>query len=189
MDWRNIVRPIIIIAIAVCVVVVGVHKIKDTYTGFMREYEGTEGGEVGENIEITIPEDTTVKEAAGMLKEAGLIKYKLAFQLRMTGSQYSGSLQPGTYTLNSSMSTLDMIKTLCYVESTREVLYTITVPEGFTVEQIADRCEEKGFVLRMSSLLSADQETLNTHLKYHRQKLNTLFRDFCFLLHTIYTRI
>ena len=51
MDWRNIVRPIIIIAIAVCVVVVGVHKIKDTYTGFMREYEGTEGGEVGENIE------------------------------------------------------------------------------------------------------------------------------------------
>ena len=43
MDWRNIVRPIIIIAIAVCVVVVGVHKIKDTYTGFMREYEGTEG--------------------------------------------------------------------------------------------------------------------------------------------------
>ena len=42
MDWRNIVRPIIIIAIAVCVVVVGVHKIKDTYTGFMREYEGTE---------------------------------------------------------------------------------------------------------------------------------------------------
>ena len=145
MDWRNIVRPIIIIAIAVCVVVVGVHKIKDTYTGFMREYEGTEGGEVGENIEITIPEDTTVKEAAGMLKEAGLIKYKLAFQLRMTGSQYSGSLQPGTYTLNSSMSTLDMIKTLCYVESTREVLYTITVPEGFTVEQIADSCEEKGF--------------------------------------------
>ncbi len=145
MDWRNIVRPIIIIAIAVCVVVFGVHKIKDTYTGFMREYEGTEGGEVGENIEITIPEDTTIKEAAGMLKEAGLIKYKLAFQLRMTGSQYSGSLQPGTYTLNSSMSTLDMIKTLCYVESTREVLYTITVPEGFTVEQIADRCEEKGF--------------------------------------------
>lgn len=145
MDWRNIVRPIIIIALAVCLVLFGVHKVKDTYSDFMREYEGTESSTGGDNIEVTIPEKTTIREAAGILKDAGLIKHKLAFQLRMTGSQYSNSLQPGTYTLNTGMSTLDMIKTLCYVESTRTVLYTITVPEGFTVEQIADRCEEAGF--------------------------------------------
>lgn len=145
MDWRNIARPVIIIALAVCLVLFGVYKVKETYTGFMQEYEGTYSAGGGEKIEVTIPEDTSVKEAASILKDAGLIKYKLAFQLRMTGSQYSHSLQPGTYTLTTGMSTLDMIKTLCYVESTREVKYTLTVPEGFTVEQIADRCEELGF--------------------------------------------
>ena len=138
MDWRNIARPVIIIALAVCLVLFGVYKVKETYTGFMQEYEGTYSAGGGEKIEVTIPEDTSVKEAASILKDAGLIKYKLAFQLRMTGSQYSHSLQPGTYTLTTGMSTLDMIKTLCYVESTREVKYTLTVPEGFTVEQIAD---------------------------------------------------
>ncbi len=145
MDWRNIVRPVVIILLVVCLVLFGVHKVRDTYTGFMKEYEGTSGTQGGQDVEITIPEHTSIKEAASILKDAGLIKYKLAFQLRMTGSQYSNSLQPGTYTLNTGMSTLDMIKTLCFVESTREVQYTLTVPEGFTVEQIADKCQELGF--------------------------------------------
>ena len=145
MDWRNIARPIIVIGLIVCVVLFGVYKVKNVYSDFMEEYKGTDSNMNGTSVEVTIPEETTIKEAAGILKDAGLIKYKLAFQLRMTGSQYSNSLQPGTYTLNTGMSTMDMIKTLCFVESTREVLYTLTVPEGFTVEQIADRCEELGF--------------------------------------------
>lgn len=144
-DWRNVVRPIIVIALIVCVVLFGVAKIKSTYNGFMEEYEGTTTTYGGEDVEVTIPKNTSIKGAAQILKDAGLIDYKLAFQLRMSGSQYNNSLQPGTYTLNTGMSTLDMIKTLCYVESTREVLYTLTVPEGFTVEQIADRCQELGF--------------------------------------------
>ena len=119
MDWRNIARPVIIIALAVCLVLFGVYKVKETYTGFMQEYEGTYSAGGGEKIEVTIPEDTSVKEAASILKDAGLIKYKLAFQLRMTGSQYSHSLQPGTYTLTTGMSTLDMIR-LCVTWSRPE---------------------------------------------------------------------
>ena len=93
MDWRNIVRPVVIILLVVCLVLFGVHKVRDTYTGFMKEYEGTSGTQGGQDVEITIPEHTSIKEAASILKDAGLIKYKLAFQLRMTGSQYSNSLQ------------------------------------------------------------------------------------------------
>lgn len=105
MDWRNIARPVIIIALAVCLVLFGVYKVKETYTGFMQEYEGTYSAGGGEKIEVTIPEDTSVKEAASILKDAGLIKYKLAFQLRMTGSQYSHSLQPYLHTHNRYVDT------------------------------------------------------------------------------------
>jgi UPF0755 protein len=145
MDWRNIVRPVIIIVLIVAVVVLAVGKTRSVYNDFMDEYEGTATSYGGEDVEVTIPANTTIKEAADILKDAGLIQYKYAFRLRMTGSQYKNSLQPGTYTLNTGMSTLEMIKTLCYVESTRTVLYTLTVPEGFTLEQIADRCESLGF--------------------------------------------
>ena len=64
MDWRNIARPVIIIALAVCLVLFGVYKVKETYTGFMQEYEGTYSAGGGEKIEVTIPEDTSVKEAS-----------------------------------------------------------------------------------------------------------------------------
>ena len=74
MDWRNIARPVIIIALAVCLVLFGVYKVKETYTGFMQEYEGTYSAGGGEKIEVTIPEDTSVKEAASILKDAGLIQ-------------------------------------------------------------------------------------------------------------------
>lgn len=74
MDWRNIARPVIIIALAVCLVLFGVYKVKETYTGFMQEYEGTYSAGGGEKIEVTIPEDTSVKEAASILKDAGAYK-------------------------------------------------------------------------------------------------------------------
>ena len=48
MDWRNIARPVIIIALAVCLVLFGVYKVKETYTGFMQEYEGTYSAGGGE---------------------------------------------------------------------------------------------------------------------------------------------
>ena len=54
MDWRNIARPVIIIALAVCLVLFGVYKVKETYTGFMQEYEGTYSAGGGEKIEVTI---------------------------------------------------------------------------------------------------------------------------------------
>ena len=55
MDWRNIARPVIIIALAVCLVLFGVYKVKETYTGFMQEYEGTYSAGGGEKIECASP--------------------------------------------------------------------------------------------------------------------------------------
>ena len=43
----------------------------------------------------------------------------------------------------SGMSTLEMIEELCYVEPVKEVVDTLTIPEGYSIEQIAAKCEEQ----------------------------------------------
>lgn len=37
-----------------------------------------------------------------------------------------------------------MIEDLCYVEPVKEVVDTLTIPEGYSIEQIAAKCEEHG---------------------------------------------
>ena len=143
MEDKRWVKPVIVIGvIAILVIVLGI-KAKGIYDDFMDEYKGTASYE-GEDVVIEIPEGASAKKVAAILHDAGLIDYEYAFVLRIKESEYRGKIQPGTFTLNTGMSTLEMIETICYVEPTKEVIDTLTVPEGYSIEQIAARCEEQG---------------------------------------------
>jgi UPF0755 protein len=107
-------------------------------------------------VTIVVPEGASAKSVAGILHDAGLIDYEYAFVLRIKESDYRGKLQPGTFTLNTGMSTMEMIEILCYIEPVKEVIDTLTVPEGFSLEQIAARCEEKGICTKEEFLNEAN---------------------------------
>ncbi len=141
MDWKNIIRTIIVVGILAGVLYIGYKKGMEEYNVFMDEYKGTDSYP-GVVTTVEIPSGATIKETAGILKSAGLIKYKTAFQLRISESQYKESIQPGTYTLNDGMSTIDMIKAITFIDTGDEVLFTLTIPEGYTVEMIAAKCEK-----------------------------------------------
>lgn len=128
--------------IAILVGILGV-KLKKVYDGFMEEYKGTESY-VGTDVTVEIPQGASAKNVASILHDAGLIDYEYAFVLRVKESEYRGRLQPGTFTLNTGMSTMEMIEALCYVEPVKEVLTTLTIPEGYSIEQIAAKCEQQG---------------------------------------------
>ena len=78
------------------------------YDDYMYEYKGTESTQ-GEDVSVTIPEGASVKEIAQILKKAGLIDYPRAFTKRLQDSEYRGKLHGGTYTLNTGMTTLEMM--------------------------------------------------------------------------------
>lgn len=137
------IKVIIVLVVVIALVVIGGLKIKNVYDGFMDEYKGTESAS-GTDVTIEIPEGASSKKAAAILHDAGLIKYEYAFVLRVKESEYRGRIQPGTFTLNTGMSTLEMIEDLCYVEPVKEVVDTLTIPEGYSIEQIAAKCEEHG---------------------------------------------
>jgi UPF0755 protein len=148
----KVVKGIILITAVVMLGSVVFQYYKGFYDEYQEEYKGTYSYD-GEDVQVVIPEGSSVKEIASILKKAGLIKYEHAFTKRVQNSEYRGMLQSGTYTLNTGMNTLEMIETLSPVIEADAPIDKLVVPEGFTIEQIALRCENQG--------ICTEQEFLN----------------------------
>lgn len=130
---------IILTAIIILIGVIAGYGIS-VYRGYMKDYAGTESTS-GQDVTVEIPEGSSVKKIAAILHEQGLIEYERAFVNRVKESEYRGKLRYGTYTLNTGMNTMEMIEILGKVET---VSQTLTIPEGYSIEQIAARAEEQG---------------------------------------------
>lgn len=149
-------KPLIVISVILVVILATLIYGYSQYKIYQKEYQGTETTE-GEDVVVVIPEGATTKQIAQILKDNGLIQFPIAFVNRVKESEYRGSLQPGEFTLNTGMSTWEMIEILGYVEPTRTVKATLTIPEGFSVEQIAARVDAEGLFTE-EEFLEAVQE-------------------------------
>lgn len=151
-----------IASVALCMIVYDYGK--GYYDDYMREYKGTESFD-GEDVEVVIPEGASVKEIAAILKKEGLIKYENAFTRRLQDSEYRGKLQSGTYILNTGMNTLEMMAAMSPVVDVNAPIDYLVVPEGFTVEMIAARCEEQG-ICTAQEFLNACQSVTKEDFPY-----------------------
>ncbi len=92
-------------------------------------------------ITITVPEDASMKDVAKLLDKNGVIQYGTFFRL-FTGIVYKDvEFRPGMWTLNSSMDYRQIVNEL-RVNSKSTV--TVTIPEGYSVEQVVDTLLEAG---------------------------------------------
>ncbi len=151
-------KPLIIISVILVVVLVSMIYGYSQYKIYQDEYQGTESTE-GEDVIVVIPEGAATKQIAKILKEKGLIQFPSAFVKRVKESEYRGSLQPGEFTLNTGMSTQEMIEILGHVEKTKEIKATLTIPEGFSIEQIAKRVESEGLFTEEEFLDAVQENT------------------------------
>lgn len=141
--------------------VVAYNYVKEFYDAYMVEYEGTESHE-GVDVVVKIPEGASANRIAEILKEEGLIKYKSAFVRRLQNTdKYRGKLSSGTFTLNTGMSTLEMMAVLCPQRDTTEPVKKLVVPEGYTVEMIAEACEDEGICTAQEFLNAVNSVTTN----------------------------
>ncbi len=115
------------------------------FAGIMmgHEYFRTETRD-GENVTVTVEKGAGSREVADMLKRKGLIEYETVFLIKYYRSAYRGQLRYGTYTLNTGMTVSDIIEKLS--SGGKDDEYTLVVPEGFSVEQIAQRLEQKNMM-------------------------------------------
>ena len=88
---------------------------------------------------VQIPDGSNVKEIGSALEKSGVIKNSLVFTLYVKYKNYN-ELKSGYYNLQKSMSVEDIIKELQKggtPEPQEVTLANLTIPEGYTLEQIA----------------------------------------------------
>ena len=90
-------------------------------------------------VTVQIPDGANVQEIGSTLEKSGLVKHGLIFSLY--AKYYShANLKSGYYNLKKSMSTDELIQELekgGTPEAQEPVLANLTIPEGYTLEQIA----------------------------------------------------
>ena len=91
-------------------------------------------------VTVQIPEGANLQQIGDTLENSGLVKHGLIFSLYAKYKDYS-DLKSGYYNLQKSMSTDDIIKELQKggtPERQEIVLASLTIPEGYTIDQIAE---------------------------------------------------
>ena len=110
-----------------------VYSLWSEYTGG-RVYTGNE-------IQIEIPKGTTPRQAAEILQDAGAIHYKSTFLAKVLIEKKNDGLKYGSYKISKGDSLDDIVNKLTTGSMASEES-RFTIPEGYSIEMIADRLEQ-----------------------------------------------
>ncbi len=108
-------RVVVIIAIIMVLVMAG----KKSYSfGYRIFAEDTVSDPPGKKIAVTINDGIEASELAKLLKSKGLIRDEKVFQVQYQLSQYKGKLKSGSYILNTSQTSEEMLEVLSAADET-----------------------------------------------------------------------
>lgn len=93
----------------------------------------------GEEATVVVEEGAGARDIGQRLVEARLVPTSAEFTKRVNELGVDGGLKPGTYTFSGGTSLDDIIRTL---QAGPAAGHTLTVPEGFTLGQIASSVAE-----------------------------------------------
>ena len=97
-------------------------------------------------VEITVEEGDSRGDVAKKLHDAGLVNSRLVFNIAGTFLHYNRYVEPGTYKLNSDMDFRALITNMHDWETDAKEaqgLIKVTIPEGYTMEQIFRKLEDE----------------------------------------------
>lgn len=108
---------------------------------FTLDMTNTPISDKSEDVLIVIEDNTSTLEIGTLLKENSLIRSSIAFFIK-TKTGDGAPITSGTYTLNRNMTLEEIISKLTEPKALIKTV-TITFPEGYTVEQMAQLLEDK----------------------------------------------
>ncbi|WLD92188.1 endolytic transglycosylase MltG [Alkalihalobacillus sp. AL-G] len=95
-----------------------------------------------ESIEVKIPIGTSTSEIAKRLEDNGVIKSALVFKYYVKYKN-DNDFQAGNYDLNKSMEMTDVISALKEGKVYKEAEFTVQIPEGLRIPQVAKKISEQ----------------------------------------------
>ncbi len=100
-------------------------------------------GDQDEVVQVTIPQDYTIDDVAGILKENGLIEYKFLFKLFANLSGADENIIAGTYELNKNYDYRALVSGMT-ARGGKRAEVDVVIPEGFTLRQIIELFDANG---------------------------------------------
>lgn len=116
--------------------------------------EQAEGMEVIDGEEIMIDYDSTTISIANQLKEAGFIDSVAMFRLLSKINGYDGQYQAGYHIISKRMNYNELMYTL----TQDPITVTVMIPEGYSIDQIANLLEENKVITREEFLRAIEEE-------------------------------
>ncbi len=109
---------------------------------------------------VTITEGESLGDVTAELKEKGLVKYGYLFQLFASFTHKAEKITAGSYELSTVMDYSALLNNISSTSAYRETV-TVTIPEGYTVEEIFKLMENKGVCSYNDLLKVAQEETFD----------------------------
>ncbi len=92
-------------------------------------------GDSNETVDVLIPRKSSISQVADILESQKVISNKKVFKYLLAFSGGNKKVRAGEFRFHTGLSPIQALKVLYYDES---ILHPITVPEGWTVRQIAE---------------------------------------------------
>lgn len=128
---KNVIIAVVILLIIIFNIVLGI---------FMFNMSSVDKKNVNE-VEIEVKNGMSVNSILSLLKDNNLIRSELFSKIYVKLGSFN--MQAGTYDLNSSMSSFDIIKNISNGKVTTKYNVTITLREGLNVRKYAKEIESK----------------------------------------------
>ncbi|MBT3256701.1 MAG: endolytic transglycosylase MltG [Deltaproteobacteria bacterium] len=115
----------------------------------------------GQNQSFVVKEGASLNQVAEDLENAHIIRSRTLFRLAGRLMGYDHHIKTGEYRLNDAMPPLKILETL---KEGRIITHSITIPEGFNLDRIAQLLAQKGLSNKASFLEQAKDRSLITRL-------------------------
>ena len=99
-----------------------------------------------EPVEVVIPEDATLNDVTSILAENRIIKYPGLFKMYARIKKDPCDFRPGTYTISASLGYKELLSS--FKPKTLSGVSWVTIPEGYTTDEIIDLLTERGIGTR-----------------------------------------
>lgn len=103
-------------------------------------------------IDVTVEEGATTDDIANALKDAGVIRSTTRYKICSKIWHYDSNYKAGVYSISPSMTCSDIAKVIV---SGKETTNSFTVPEGSTIETVAETLAKDGLVDKKKFLEAA----------------------------------
>lgn len=121
-------------------------------------WNGLRPASAGDTVQVELKKGSSPFQFAEVLEDQGIIRNAFIFKYYLRYKHEGPKFQAGVYELKPGMTKDEIIAKLNAGETKKEETIRFTIPEGYTVEQIAATLSEAGFVDKAAFIAAADKD-------------------------------